>query len=109
MKPLRLSALLDCLQQALALQWRYGPAQPVPSAFDLTGLGPDQFPAKSDLTRLGELGRIGHVRGILAKLDEVSTTRPAAAPALSYLRRLAENCDLETYVTTIEALAAHER
>ena len=109
MKPLRLSTLLDCLQQMLGLEWRHGPSHPAQNPFDLAGLGVEQIPDEPDLARLRELGRIGHVRGILAKLDEISTTRPAAAPALSHLRRLAENCDLDGYRNSIEALGAHER
>jgi exoribonuclease-2 len=33
--------------------------------------------------------------------------QPSAAPALAYLRRLAEDCDLEGYRNTVEALTLH--
>jgi signal transduction histidine kinase/DNA-binding NarL/FixJ family response regulator len=108
MKPLQLSALLDCLKQLLDLQWFL--AEKVPPAqagFDLSALVPEQIPTKRQLAKLRELGEIGHVRGVLAKLDEIGAARPSAGPILAHLRRLAEDCDLEVYSNIIEAVTPH--
>ena len=108
MKPLRISALLDSLKQLLELKWIYDPQdQRTPKALSLNELSAEQIPSQSQLARLGQLGAIGHIRGILAQLDEVGTVQPSAAPTLAYLRRLAEDCDLDGYKDTIEALASH--
>ena len=106
-KPLRLSALMDVLKQVLDLRWLYDRAGPAPIAFSIAGLSPDQIPVEPNLSRLRELGQIGHVRGILTKLDELAAIQPSAAPTLAFLRRLAEDCDLDGYKDVIEALTPH--
>jgi len=68
----------------------------------------NKFRPSANLVRLSQLGAIGHIRGILAKLDEVGAVQPSAAPTLAYLRRLAEDCDLDGYNDTIEALVSHD-
>jgi hypothetical protein len=109
MKPLRLSSLLDTLKQFLGLQWIYDKQDPrAPASFKMSELASEQIPSERDLVRLSQLGAIGHIRGILAKLDEVGAVQPSAAPTLAYLRRLAEDCDLDGYNDTIEALVSHD-
>ena len=109
MKPLRLSTLLDNLKQLLDLQWIYAKQDPrAPVSFSLNKLSSEQIPSQPHLARLGQLGAIGHIRGILAQLDEVGAVQPSAAPTLAYLRRLAEDCDLDGYKDTIEALGSHD-
>jgi signal transduction histidine kinase/DNA-binding NarL/FixJ family response regulator len=108
MKPLRLAILLDSLKQLLNLQWIYDKQdQRVPVLFSFSELSSEQIPSQPHLVRLGQLGAIGHIRGILAKLDEIGAAQPSTAPTLSYLRRLAEDCDLDGYKDTIKALVSH--
>ena len=108
MKPLRLAALLDCMKPLINLEWIYDRGEPaIPAPFNLSGLTTDQIPSPTHLVRLRQLGQIGHVRGILTSLDEIGVDQPSAAPALAYLRRLAEDCDLEGYRNTVEALTLH--
>jgi len=107
MKPLRLSALMDVLKQLLDIEWIYdsGPAAQTPPG--LSRLLPEQILSPAQLDRLRQLGEIGHVRGILAKLDEIGRQQPAAGTILATLRRLAEDCDLDGYRDVIEALTPH--
>jgi CheY-like chemotaxis protein len=108
MKPLRLANLLEVLKQLLDLQWIYDKQdQRAPLSFNLSELSLEQIPSQPHLVRLSQLGAIGHVRGILAKLDEVGAVQPSTAPTLAHLRRLAEDCDLDGYKDTIEALVFH--
>jgi signal transduction histidine kinase/CheY-like chemotaxis protein len=108
MKPLRISTLLDSLKQLLDLRWVYDKHDPrVPLSLSLSELSAEQIPSPQHLARLSQLGAIGHIRGILAQLDEVGTIQPSAAPVLAYLRRLAEDCDLDGYQDTIEGLISH--
>ena len=108
MKPLRLATLLDCMKALMDLEWIYDlTEQPLRAPLSLAALSVEQIPSPSHLVRLKQLGRIGHVRGILASLDEIGAAQPSAAPTLAYLRRLAEDCDLEGYRNTIEALTLH--
>jgi hypothetical protein len=57
---------------------------------------------------LRQLGQIGHLRGILLKLDEIGTQQPGAGPALAALRRLTEDCDLAGFRTALEGLMQHD-
>jgi signal transduction histidine kinase/DNA-binding NarL/FixJ family response regulator len=108
MKPLRLPALLDCIKQLMDVHWAYdGVIPPMLMPFSMGGLSSEQIPSPSQLSRLRQLGQVGHVRGILTSLDEIGAAEPSAAPTLAYLRRLAEDCDLEGYRNTIEALTLH--
>jgi CheY-like chemotaxis protein len=108
MKPLRLLTLLDTLKQLLDLRWVYNEHDPrAPLSLSLGELSAEQIPSQKYLATLSQLGAIGHVRGILAQLDEVGTVEPSAAPVLAYLRRLAEDCDLDGYQDAIEALISH--
>jgi hypothetical protein len=54
------------------------------------------------------LGQIGHLRGILLKLDEIGAQQPGAGPALAALRRLTEDCDLAGFRTALEGLMQHD-
>jgi len=108
MKPLRLPILLDSLKQLLDLRWIYDKQdQRAPISFSLSELSSEQIPSQSHLVRLGQLGAIGHVRGILSQLDEIGAVQPSTGPTLAYLRRLAEDCDLDGYKDTIKALVFH--
>ena len=108
MKPLRLSALLDGMKKLMNLEWIYDRGEPPRLApFSFSDLTTEQIPSPPHLVRLRQLGLIGHVRGILTSLDEIGAEQPSAAPTLAYLRRLAEDCDLEGYRNTIEALTLH--
>jgi signal transduction histidine kinase/CheY-like chemotaxis protein len=110
MKPLQLSTLFETLKNLLHLEWRYDAiVHTAPVELNLRALDAGQIPPAEQLVSLRYLGQIGHVRGILSKLDEVSQTYPSTAPVVSYLRDLAESCDLERYGDTLEALSSDER
>jgi signal transduction histidine kinase/DNA-binding NarL/FixJ family response regulator len=108
MKPLKLGALLDSMKLLMNLEWVFDRTEASPrTTFNLKSLSAEHIPSPPDLIRLEQLGRIGHVRGILTSLDEIGAVQPSAAPTLAHLRRLAEDCDLEGYRNTIEALTLH--
>ncbi len=100
MKPLRLEKLLDQLGRLLSLTWTYG-TQDAPLLHPGVS-GP--LPGAAHLEQLQQLGRIGHLHGILAKLDEIGAASPDTAQALAALRRLTEDCDLDGYRAAIEAM-----
>lgn len=91
--------LLDLLGRHLALDWVYA-AERTPRAAPATSILPDA----AALAELRQLGRIGHLHGILTKLDALSAEPSDAAPTLAVLRRFAEDCDLDSYRTAIEAM-----
>ena len=53
---------------------------------------------------LYQLGRIGHVRGIQAKLTEIEAEDPSNTPFAKHLRQLVANFDLKRYMNVLEAM-----
>lgn len=100
MKPVDLGVLLAALQQQLYLQWlddgqgmlAQGRVELAPALRARLG------PYLEDLWQLGE---IGHVRGIEARLRELEDTEPAAATMVRALRRLLERFDMKGYMKMI--------
>lgn len=101
MKPLRLERLLESLHRLLDIEWISRAAdQPPPR----TGMPGGEKPAPQHLEALAQLGKIGHLRGILLKLDEIGAQQPDAAPILAALRRLTEDCDLAGFRAALDGL-----
>ena len=104
-KPIDIDLLIECVGSLLRLEWIYdtppahAPAEPVVGAFD-------QFPQQClhHIGALYELGRIGHVRGIEAKLREMEAEHPANGPLAAQLRGFISNFDLKRYMTALEAM-----
>jgi CheY-like chemotaxis protein len=99
MKPVRMERLLDLLGRHLGLDWIYAAERP-PRAMPPANILPDA----AALAELRQLGRIGHLQGILTKLDALGAAHPDVAPTLAVLRRFAEDCDLDGYRAAIEAI-----
>jgi CheY-like chemotaxis protein len=108
MKPVDMQALLDCLGNLLGLKWTYE-AQTHASADSIGNPGGDALPAHSrhHLDDLYQLGRIGHVRGIQAKLREMEEEDAATRPFATHLRGLVANFDLKRYMHAVEAMRNH--
>lgn len=110
MKPLRLPLLLETLKRLMGLEWIERPAEAVQPAHGTpVAFAADLIPSPEHLRSLQQMGEIGHIRGILTKLDEIGEEEPHTGAALGHLRRLAEDCDLEAYGSLIESLMRHER
>jgi len=101
-KPTDIRAMLAKLQTLLGLTWLYESA---PAALQTAALPCAlSHPARADLADLLELGRIGYVRGIEAKLDEIASAEPATADFAAYLRGLVRRFELARYVSYLESL-----
>ncbi len=94
-KPFDLGQLVDRIGTHLGLEWVH--AEP-PSE---TVLGKLVSPGQEALRELANLGQIGHVRGIEAKLNALAAD-PANMPLVEVLRRHMENFDFEAYAETLE-------
>ena len=80
-------------------------ASNVPTATSTLDKPPEQCLAH--LGALYELGRIGHVRGIEAKLREMEAEHPANGPFAAQLRGFISNFDLKRYMTVLESMQKH--
>jgi CheY-like chemotaxis protein len=105
-KPFDIDELLQTTGEFLDIAWVTDsttvPA-PVAPAVILSGAWPKGF----HLSELRRLGRIGHVRGILAKLDEIESEDPAQLPFVTELRSLVSDLELGRYMAALEAAERH--
>ena len=106
MKPIEVQALVECVGIVLGLDWIYETAVPETSEQDTIGTWPSQ--SRHHIDDLYQLGRIGHVRGIQAKLREIEAADPANRPIAAHLRTLVANFKLKRYMNVLEAMRQHE-
>jgi CheY-like chemotaxis protein/anti-sigma regulatory factor (Ser/Thr protein kinase) len=102
-KPIDMQRLIECLAQQLQLQWTHAGAS-------VAAAGPhdSSLPAHSrhHIDDLYQLGLIGHVRGIQAKLREMEND-PTNKPFANHMRTLVANFDLKRYMHVLEGLRKH--
>jgi signal transduction histidine kinase/CheY-like chemotaxis protein len=106
MKPVDMQILLEHIGALLQLTWQH--ADPPAVARTGPSTGEPTSPSRRHLDDLYQLGRIGHVRAIEAKLHELETEDPANEPFASRLRALVANFDLKRYMSALEALRANQ-
>jgi hypothetical protein len=100
-KPLDIDELLQTIGEFLEIAWvTDSTLEPVTPALTITA---GTRPAEFDLRELRRLGRIGHVRGILAKLDKIESEDPAQLPFVTELRSLVSDLELGLYMAALEA------
>jgi CheY-like chemotaxis protein len=102
MKPVDMQALLECIGNVMGLSWIYEPK--------LTGATDRRLPALLSsqslhhLDDLYQLGRIGHVRGIQAKLRQIEAEDAESRPFAAHMRGLVSNFDLKQYMSILEGM-----
>jgi hypothetical protein len=95
--------VLDSIGRLLGLTWSYD--IPPCAANDSPEPGSDlPVGSRHHLDDLYQLGRIGHVRGIQAKLREMEEEDVANRPFATRLRGLVANFDLKRYMNVVEAM-----
>ncbi|QYO75450.1 ATP-binding protein [Devosia salina] len=100
-KPVDLNQLIDRLGAHLGLDWTHEAAR-----VSGTPAGKIRSPGAEHLRDLASLGQIGHVRGIDAKLAELSSD-PANQPLVDTLRRHMQDFDFDGFAETLERVG-HE-
>ncbi len=104
-KPIDIDAMLECVGRLLKLQWIHE-GDPVPETAPLAARDIPRPPeaASRYLDELRQLGRIGHVRGIEAKLREMESAVPESAAFAERLMKMVSNFDLKGYRALLETL-----
>jgi CheY-like chemotaxis protein len=97
-KPIEVNHLLASIRDALGLDWTFDETV---KSVETANAAPIPMAHLADLHRLG---KIGYVRGIEAKLDEVAGASPEYAAAISDLRGLVRNFELKQYMARLEVL-----
>ncbi len=103
MKPVELEALLGQVGELLGLKWIHE-SSPMPIIDKPEPLPAMSGTSKQHLEALYQLGRIGHVRGIEAKLREIERQDAATSALAAHLRTLISNFDLKRYMGVLEEL-----
>jgi signal transduction histidine kinase/DNA-binding NarL/FixJ family response regulator len=100
MKPIDMYLMLDAMAGLLGLSWQYAieTTAPDPAANVIASQ------SRHHIDDLYQLGRIGHVRGIEAKLREIEAEDPANKPLAVHLRTLVSNFDLKRYMNVLETM-----
>ncbi|MDF0520561.1 ATP-binding protein [Bradyrhizobium yuanmingense] len=105
MKPIDIPRLLATIRQLLKIEWQYGSHEvAVPFWHPETGSKP---PLRHIEALIG-LGRIGYVKGIQLKLDEIGSEHPEHADFVAQMRSLVDRFDLDQYMDTLKTLHAYE-
>jgi CheY-like chemotaxis protein len=108
MKPVDIQVLLDCVATVLKIDWLY--ETPTPSTSEDVSekaLSSISAHTRHHIDDLYQLGRIGHVRGIQSKLNELESADPANKAFASHLRTLIARFDMKGYMQTLEAMRSH--
>jgi len=104
-KPLDVGFLLDRIGTLLDLRWQHETlAPPVPVTSLVVPPG-----CRRHLDDLLQLGRIGHVRGIQAKLRQIEAEDPAHMSFTAILQEMVLRFDLKAYMQAIESARAGAR
>ena len=101
-KPIDVGLLLDSVASLLGLKWLRDP-EPREAERAVTEYAAPPG-CEGHLRDLYELGRIGHVRGIEAKLNQLEAESAANGPLAAHLRGLVANFDLKCYMSVVAAL-----
>ncbi len=103
MKPIDLQVLLECIGSLLRLKWVYDiPHGSADESGDASATVPEG--ARHHLDDLYQLGKIGHVRGIQAKLQQIDAEHPDNKRFVTQLRDLIGNFDLRRFMNTLEGM-----
>jgi len=104
-KPVDLAHLLETIRVQLRLSWRHEAMHAAPAdALPDLPLAPQ---SRRHLEDLYQLGLIGHVRGIQAKLREVETEDGDNRALVKHLRSMVTRFEMKRYMATIEGLRAN--
>ncbi|MBM0104793.1 response regulator [Steroidobacter sp. S1-65] len=106
MKPVDMHALLDCIAGLLGLQWNYETGSDAAEELaEPCELPPD---SRHHINDLYQLGRIGHVRGIQAKLRQIEADDPGSKAFTAHMQALVANFDLKRYMNVLETMRNDE-
>jgi signal transduction histidine kinase/CheY-like chemotaxis protein len=109
-KPTDVRLLLKKIQELLDLEWTYDNSETngedlVRTEIDAPFDAPvAQVPSQRHLDELHQLGLIGYVRGIEAKLTELTEIDPTHIPFVIDMRALVKNFEMKQYMSVLEAL-----
>jgi signal transduction histidine kinase/DNA-binding NarL/FixJ family response regulator len=107
-KPIEIRQLLTKIGDVLRVEWLYGSPDMEQAAVPGQSLALADPPLQHHLDELRMLGRIGYVRGIRRKLEEIESEGGGHGQFVSEMRSLMVDFDIDRYMTTLETLADND-
>lgn len=107
-KPIIVRTLIDKIGLLLKLEWT---ADQPDSKLDIRKpltFSAAELPAAGRIEELRQLGHIGYVRGIHAKLDEIESESPALLSFVSEMRSLVQGLEMQRYMSVLEAVGDND-
>jgi len=105
MKPIDIPKLLETIRQLLKLEWQYAADKtPAPQWNPDSG----SQPSLKHVEELIGLGKLGYIKGIRTKLDEIGNGFPEHADFVAEMRSLIDRFDLDRYMATLKTLQSHD-
>jgi signal transduction histidine kinase/CheY-like chemotaxis protein len=105
-KPIDVQRLIDRIQALLGIEWiEQGEEEPEPPP---PSTAAEVVPARRHLDELHQLGRIGYVKGIEAKLGEIAAEDGTLVPFTDRLGDIVKRFDLKRYMSILEELRTDE-
>ena len=106
MKPIDIPRLLELIRQLLRLEWQYADEQVTVAKWEPgRGLQPPAVHVEELIT----LGKLGYIRAIQVKLDEIGADHPEHGDFVLEMRALVDRFDLDRYMATLKTLHGHDR
>lgn len=103
LKPVNLSELLDWLGNRLHIEWITQPEHEKPQQLDMLTEEPLIAPPQSDLDDLLSLIKVGYVRGVSKKIDEIEALDLRYGLFVSTMRKLAQQFQLAAMKKFVES------
>ncbi|MDO9051255.1 MAG: ATP-binding protein [Methylotenera sp.] len=107
-KPVNLSELLDWLGNRLEIDWILQPVNALLSADDTDHESQLIAPPQVHLDELLSLIKIGYVRGVTKKIDEIESLNDKYTIFVSTMRKLAQQFQLAAMKKFVEDIKIHE-
>jgi hypothetical protein len=105
MKPIDIPRLLELIRQLLKIEWQYADDQVAAPQWQP---GSGSRPPARHVEELIGLGRLGYIRAIQVKLDEIGTDYPEHSDFVSQMRSLIDRFDLDQYMATLKTLHSYD-
>jgi CheY-like chemotaxis protein len=105
MKPFDIPRLLETIRQLLKIEWQYENEEITTPRWEPCS---GSRPSVKHVEELIGLGRLGYIRAIQVKLDEIGTDYPEHADFVSQMRSLIDRFDLDQYMATLKTLHSYD-
>jgi hypothetical protein len=101
-KPIDLRQLLKKIHALADIEWIYETRAAAGEGTTAAPPGASALPNSGDLDELIRLGEIGHVTGILAKLDEIDASAPECLAFTNKMRLFVNAFDFNRYASALQ-------